>query len=446
VLHVGTPKTGTSFVQELLFQNRDRLAERGVLYPADRFDAHFLAALDLLELPWGGLEQQAVGAWERLAEQVRAWEGTVIISHEILATASREHVRRALDSFGAVGGVDVVVSVRDLVRQIPAEWQENVKHRRTIGYHVFLHEIQDPESTGKLATWFWGVQDIPSILDRWGADLPPERVHVLTVPKPGAPRNLLWERFASVFGLVPEDFDTSTVDKANPSLGVAESALLLRINKLVNGVLPNEQYRELVRELLAHRTLSRRPEAVRLRLPDDVRAWAVGVAEEWIDELASRGYDVVGSLAELRPDPVEHETVFLTRTASCRNRSATRPSTAWRPCCYGRGRCAGRSMTCMAGSTWRSPSGTRRAGRRGWCCARSVPWLPAPTPTRRQRWASASTGRPGAGERSAGIHDGAADRARGPRLQLAGGVPTDLPGGVGVGAPAPHPADEGDPP
>jgi hypothetical protein len=235
----------------------------------------------------------------------------VIISHEILATASREHVRRALDSFGAVGGVDVVVSVRDLVRQIPAEWQENVKHRRTIGYHDFLSEIQDPESTGKLATWFWGVQDIPSILDRWGADLPPERVHVLTVPKPGAPRNLLWERFASVFGLVPEDFDTSTVDKANPSLGVAESALLVRINKLVNGVLPNEQYRELVRELLAHRTLSRREQAVRLRLPDDVRGWAVARSEEWIELLATRPYDVVGSLEELRPDPVELETEFV---------------------------------------------------------------------------------------------------------------------------------------
>ena len=67
LVHVGTPKTGTSFVQDLLFQQRDALAEQGVLYPADRFDAHFLAALDLMELRWGGLEHQAVGAWDRLA-------------------------------------------------------------------------------------------------------------------------------------------------------------------------------------------------------------------------------------------------------------------------------------------------------------------------------------------------------------------------------------------
>ncbi len=39
-----------------------------MLYPADRFDAHFLAALDLMQLPWGGLENEAVGAWDALAD------------------------------------------------------------------------------------------------------------------------------------------------------------------------------------------------------------------------------------------------------------------------------------------------------------------------------------------------------------------------------------------
>ena len=57
--------------------------------------------------------------------------GTAIISHEILATASRAQVGRALESLGHGDGTEVhlVLSVRDLVRQIPAEWQENVKHR-----------------------------------------------------------------------------------------------------------------------------------------------------------------------------------------------------------------------------------------------------------------------------------------------------------------------------
>jgi hypothetical protein len=311
LVHVGAPKTGTSFVQDLLFQNQQHLAEMGVLYPADRFDAHFLAALDLMELPWGGLEHQAVGAWDRLAEQVRAWEGIVIISHEILATASKQHVQRAMESFGPDSEVHVIVSVRDLVRQIPAEWQENVKHRRTVAYRDFLDRIMDPGATGTVATWFWGVQDIPEILSRWSADLPPEHVHVVTVPKPGAPRNLLWERFATAFGLEADELDTSKVERANPSLGVAESAFVRRLNERVNnGVLPNENYRELVRELLAHKTLSRREDAVRLRLPPDVRTWATELSERWVDDLGSRGYDLIGDWDELRPDPVD-ESPFV---------------------------------------------------------------------------------------------------------------------------------------
>jgi hypothetical protein len=301
LVHVGTPKSGTSFVQDVLWLNRASLAEQGILYPAERFDEHFLAALDLLELPWGGLERQALGAWDRVAGQVRAWPGTAIVSHEILATATRQQVRRALDSFGDAE-VHVVLSARDLVRQIPAEWQENLKHRRTLGYREFLDTVTDPRRSGGLASWFWGVQEVPDILDRWGGTLPPEHVHLVTVPKPGAPRDLLWQRFASVLGLDAAALAPETT-RANASLGVPETALVRRVNQQVNnGVLANEDYRALVRELLAHRTLSLRTDSPRLGLPPDVRAWAVDLSEDWIALLAPRGYDVHGSLDELRPD------------------------------------------------------------------------------------------------------------------------------------------------
>ncbi len=303
LVHVGAPKTGTSFVQDVLWLNRETLAEQGVLYPADRFDEHFLAALDLMDLPWGGLERQAVGAWDRLAERVRGWTGTVIVSHEILAIASRQQVRRALDSFGECE-VHVVLSARDLARQIPAEWQENVKHRRTLGYRRFLDSITDPARTGELASWFWGVQEVPDILDRWGGRLPPGHVHLVTVPKPGAPRDLLWRRFASVLGLDPDALAPET-DRSNPSLGVPETALVRRLNQRVNhGVLVGDDYRLFVRELLAHRTLSRRVGSPRLEVPPDVRRWAGDLSDSWIGTLATRGYDVVGTLEDLRPDPV----------------------------------------------------------------------------------------------------------------------------------------------
>ena len=303
LLHVGAPKTGTSFVQDILFTNRAALRERGILYAAERHDAHFLAALDLMELPWGGLEHEATGAWDRLAAEVREWPQTAIISHEIFGRASRMQVARALESLaGEDTEIHVVFSARDLVRQIPAEWQENVKHRRTKTYGRFLENLQDPERSAEVAQWFWGVQEVPDVLDRWGESLPREHVHLVTVPRPGASPTLLWERFAGVFGIDPTEF--APVGKANASLGVPESTMVRRLNMRLNDTLPNQHYRAFVRELVVHRNLSGRSGSPRLSLPEDTYRWASDLARSWVSELALRGYDVVGTLDDLVPgDP-----------------------------------------------------------------------------------------------------------------------------------------------
>ncbi|PVG82284.1 hypothetical protein DDE18_12365 [Nocardioides gansuensis] len=301
LLHVGTPKTGTSYLQDVLFRNRAQLEPQGIRYAADRFDAHFLAALDLMRLTWGGLETQAVGAWDRLAASVREWDGTSIISHEILSTASPTQVARALESFGGAE-VHLVLSVRDLVRQIPAEWQENVKHRSLVSYARFLEIIADPGRDTRIGSWFWGAQEIPDILDRWGSSLPPSHVHVVTVPPPGAPRDELWRRFSRTFGLDGLDLDL-TPERANPSLGVPETALLRLVNKRVVPIVDPPDYRPLVRELLAHQTLSRRTDSARLGLPPEKHAWAQDLSRAWGEEITRRGYDVVGDVADLVGPP-----------------------------------------------------------------------------------------------------------------------------------------------
>jgi hypothetical protein len=306
LLHVGTPKTGTSYLQDVLFRNVGPLAAAGIRYPADRFDAHFLAALDLMRMPWGGLEAEAIGAWDRLAADVRAHDGTSIISHEILATASRTQVGRALASLGHDEGTEihVVLSVRDLARQIPAEWQENVKHRSQLRYATFLEQIQEPSRSTRVGSWFWGVQEIPDILNRWGHDLPPERIHLVTVPPPGGAPELLWKRFSQAFGLDGIDLDLD-VGRHNPSLGVPETALLRRINVAAHKVLPPADYRPLVRELLAHQTLSQRTRSPRLALPPHLHPWVAELTQSWLAEIERRGYDVVGDLHDLIGSPVE---------------------------------------------------------------------------------------------------------------------------------------------
>ena len=62
-------------------------------------------------------------------------------------------------------------------------------------------------------------------------------------------------------------------------------------------------YRPLVRELLAHQTLSRRTGSPRLALPPDVHPWAQELTAAWAAEIQDRGYDVVGDLADLAGPP-----------------------------------------------------------------------------------------------------------------------------------------------
>lgn len=297
LLHVGCPKTGTSYLQDVLFRNQSLLREHDILYAADRFDAHFLAALDLMTLPWGGLETEAVGEWDRLAAQVRGWHGTAIISHEIFARATPAQVARALASLGDAE-VHLVLSVRDLVRQVPAEWQENVKHRSHITYARFLQTIRDPARDSKIGSWFWAVQEVPDILDRWGTSLPADRVHLVTVPPPGSDRGELWRRFSRTFGLDDLPLDL-TAERENPSLGVPETSLLRTINQRVTSILAPPDYRPLVRELLAHQTLSRGVASARLGLAPEDHAWAQEMSRSWVEVLAERGYDVAGSLDDL---------------------------------------------------------------------------------------------------------------------------------------------------
>ena len=63
-----------------------------------------------------------------------------MISSETLCLATDEQIQRILTDLGGVE-VDVVVTVRDPARQVPAEYQEGVKHGRRMSYPAFLETI-----------------------------------------------------------------------------------------------------------------------------------------------------------------------------------------------------------------------------------------------------------------------------------------------------------------
>jgi hypothetical protein len=305
VLHVGTPETANHLVRNLLFRNRTTLREAGFLYPSSVRHGQFLAALDLLQIPWGGIEAEAQGKWQMMVRQVQSWPGTAIIGHEILASATAEQAAQAISDLGDTE-LHLLISTRDLGRQVPAAWQDNVERRSILTYSSFLERIQDPNRATQVGSWFWSMHELPTIVKRWGERLPPERIHLLTVPPRSSNMGVLWDRYRQAFGIEHLRLTVPT-DGARANLGVPETALLRRINKNVSHVLSPPHYRPLVRQLLAQKVLAERTSTPKLALPPELHKWADELADEWINEFKDAGYHVIGDLADLIPIPASED-------------------------------------------------------------------------------------------------------------------------------------------
>ncbi|QLQ11317.1 MAG: hypothetical protein HZY75_14210 [Nocardioidaceae bacterium] len=296
-VHVGTPKSGTTFLQQVLWSQRALAAEQGVVLPLEHFNNHYWATLDVRGL--AGKEPhptEAMGAWDRLSSAALADPAPrALISHELFAGASDTQARRAMERFGAAE-VHLVVTARDLVRQVTAEWQEHVKHRSTSTLSEFVANLR--ERAEDRSGWFWRVQDVAGIIDRWGKSVPAERIHIVTLPPSGGPPGLLWERFARLLGLEPGSFDT-TSQRQNTSLGLAQTELLRQVNLALGDRLPVPgPYPGVAKDVLAHKILAAQA-GLPLQLDDHDVAYAVATSQLMVAELSELDVDIVGSLGEL---------------------------------------------------------------------------------------------------------------------------------------------------
>ncbi len=292
--HVGLPKTGTTYLQTLLWSNEVELRRQGVLLPGASVREHLWASGVVREDPkLARRGPDAAGAWERLVADIVAWPGTAIVSHEFFAAASSEQVTRTLARLEGAE-VHVVVTAREAVSLVTARWQEVVKNGSTVpidGYPVT--ENISPENE-----WGWGTLDLGDVLERWGATLPPERVHVLTLPRPGTPRDELWLRFAGLVGIDPTTCDPSS-SVQNESLGVVEVELLRRVNADLDGFTAAIDRGNWIRGYLAEGKLVPRkgekfwPSPWRV---EELRARG----DRSADVVQQRGYDVIGDAADLR--------------------------------------------------------------------------------------------------------------------------------------------------
>jgi hypothetical protein len=290
-LHIGLPKTGTTYLQQVVWKNRDALRSAGLLLPGFGHREHLWAALDLQERP--RLERRhkdAPGAWQRLVAQASETPADVLITHEFFCGASAEQAARAVASFPDAE-VHLVVTARDAASVISAGWQESVKNGSTVD----LDSVMDGKAAGgpefSMRTW-----DLAGVLERWTPGVPSERVHVLMMPGPGEARDLHWRHFAQTLGIDPDAYDVPT-EAVNAALGIVQIETL----RLVNRHLPRYSAHDRgvwIRGYLAEDLLARQPRE-RGGLPEKYATRFADLDRTAAALIRDRGFHVLGDLSVL---------------------------------------------------------------------------------------------------------------------------------------------------
>ena len=303
VVHVGLPKTGTTYLQAVLAHHRDALREAGVLYPFVKPQAMFLGAVEVRgsHAKFGLSADEVAGSWQAIADRVRAHDGVSVVSHEILGGAEPDEIAAALTAYDGLE-LDVVITARDLGRQATAHWQEEVKLGDVRSFADFERDQfrADHPSAGRPRPHFWHAQDYAAALGRWSTAVPAERVHLVVCPPPGAPAEVLWGRFAEACGIDAGLVAPRAIAPANTSLTTEAVALVRALNVELDGQLTPREHARFVKREVAEERLAGQP-GTPLRTPAALGDVLVPAAQTWSRAVLAGGHPVHGDLADLDP-------------------------------------------------------------------------------------------------------------------------------------------------
>jgi hypothetical protein len=152
---------------------------------------------------------------------------------------------------------------------------------------------------GPHADQFWNGHDLATVLSRWTAEVPPERI--VAVVNRGGDRRFLHSTFEALLGLEPGDLPSVEIE--NSSLPWSATELLRRVNEdhASSGRSPKAYFRLVRRGPLKELLLARPTEADELApgFPASALEPLRTLSVERHDALLDAGVRVVGDAAEL---------------------------------------------------------------------------------------------------------------------------------------------------
>jgi hypothetical protein len=297
-LHIGLPKTGTTYLQRNLWENKKALSRAGLLLPGRHRRRHLLASLDVRDDPkLADRAGDVESPWGDLVAEARRWRGDVLISHEFFGPASSDQVRRAVDYLDGAE-VHVLITAREMVGLAISRWQEYVRN----GGPLPIDEYPPDKPYDPADAWGWASFDLADVLDRWGSVVAHDRVHVLPMAPGEADPPELLRRFLDVMGYadVPVQMPASHV---NEGLGLVEAELVRRTAPRMRDFRSAADRGNWIRGYLA--TPAVMPGSGERFRPSDERLHELEArGRRAITTLTEAGYDVVGDISLLEPRDV----------------------------------------------------------------------------------------------------------------------------------------------
>ena len=299
-LHVGGYKTGTTYLQRRLIDGRSALRASGVLVPGSKGIGEHVRAGKVI-MGRRDLRGQPIpeGAWTRLRDEMLAFDGpSAVYTYEELCAATKEQARRMVDDL-APADVRIILTARDLVRVIPAAWQEVMQGGQHWSWDQYAATVTSRAGrTVPPGRAFWRNNDMVAVAGRWADAVGPDHVTIVTVPPAGSPSDLLWSRFCAAIGadpsVVPPDRGA-----VNESIDVVSAELLRRFNVRAAEAMPTHVYDREIKWFVAKEVLAARSGPDRVHLDGPRAAWARAEGQRTADGLRQLGVRVEGDLADL---------------------------------------------------------------------------------------------------------------------------------------------------
>lgn len=226
IYHVGTMKSGTTYLQSILQKNKSQLLQNGWRYPGKRLN-HQHAVYDLVpnSVPWGipasGRRDGKLASG--LATQIQKnKKHSIILSAEVLSCLDEEGIKQVVNTFGKPD--KVIFTIRNLSKVIPSAWQQYIKGGGKLSLDKFVSKMESDRSN---LDGMWKIYAYGNQIKLWSKFAP---VSSVVVPDSGAKESLA-DLFFSVLNLNSDkiDFRVKSTD-TNLSLGYEIAEILRYLN------------------------------------------------------------------------------------------------------------------------------------------------------------------------------------------------------------------------